>query len=454
MEEIKQKRKEKENGKEKEKEKTKQKRKCQTKLTIPSLWHFIMRYLDVQDHIIAVRVCTEWFVYGSNEASWTTTLNLKLKTQYQYTRIEGQGSSYKNIVVYKTPEFTMGMFSHHTQTVKFSQEHQFGYASPIMQLMFNQVCDKCTQLKSINMDPTSLELNNQLFKQLCRLKNLETFVWDNVEYYDLADHLSYITSLTRLKQIPHNLMEFVLLPDNLKYCDQLRLESICINIRMNDVTILSNLAHLKGAHDTLTRLHITSIRLKNFNFNNAIAPFHNLTTLRMTMCLDMPYQFIRDICTSGLKLTTLIFDGFTLNKENKENKDNKDDKENPFDQLYRLTSLTDLRLSGGNYINDFTIANQIIHLKKLARISLTNADISSKTFIAIGSLPEMAIIQVSMTRIQLSDLDNFVMLPKLNYLDATYGSLPKNAEETFQKKRLDNNLPTIHWRKSTEKEGL
>jgi len=450
MEEIKQKR------KENEKENGKEKRKCQTKLTIPSLWHFIMRYLNVQDHITAACVCTEWFVYGSNEASWITTLNLTVKKQYYYARLNSY-SEYKKLAIYETPKFTMGMFSHHTQIVRFSHEYQLGVTNPLMQIIFNEICDKCTQLKSINMNKPTLQLNNESFKQLCRLKNLEKFVWDNMEYYDLADHLSPITSLTRLKEIPHILMEFVLLPHNLKYCDQLRLESISLIsgtsdttvARMNDATLFSNLVHLKGAHDTLTRLNIGCIRLKNFNFN-VMAPFHNLTTLRMTMCVDLPYQFIRDICTSGLKLTTLVFDGFSLEEKKKNDKDDKDNKENPFDQLHRLTSLTDLQLCGGQHVNDFRIANQITHLKKLARISLTDADITNKTFTAIGSLPDMERIDISMTQIQFSDLDNFIMLPKLNYLNAAFCGLPENSEEMFQKKRLDNNLPTIHWRRFIE----
>jgi len=429
------------------------KEKCQTKLKISSLWNSIMQNLSVQDHINAAYVCTEWFVYASNEASWTNlTLSIKTQWNYEETKIRENMFSARQRKMYQTPKFVMGMFSHHTQLVELFQYHRWGHTNPMMQMVFDQVCEKCTQLKYIYMAPGTLQLNQTSFKQLCNLKNLRNFEWDDLNEAAsdvLKKDLSPLASLTHLQELPRNLMTFALLPHNIPYVQHLPLTRVSFNCGYsgNNVSQInklnpSKLIHLKGAYDTLADLDIRRVYLKDFEFKT-ISTFRNITSLHFIFASHLSHEFIRNICTSGLKLTTLSIKHFSV-ATHPYITSSEYDKQNPFDQLGRLTSLTQLDLTICPYVNDFRIANQLLHLKKLKNISLNNTNIGSETFKALGYLHELERIEVAMTGINVFGLDSIVRLPKLISL-YTSSSFDKETLDEFHGIRTKNNLPKVDW---------
>lgn len=431
------------------------KEKFQTKLKISSLWHSIMQNLSVQDHINAACACTEWFVYASNDASWTPNLSLSIKTQWIYEKIKIRENMFKarNAKMYQTPEFAMGMFSHYTQRVELFHFHQWGYTNLIVQMVFDQVSDKCTQLKYIYMDSGTLQLNRTSFKQLCNLKNLRKFEWsnsDDIAYDDLKQDLSPLASLRHLQEMPARLMSFALLPHNIPYVQHLPLTHVFIDcgVRGNNVPGInklnpSNLIHLKGAYDTLINLDIRWVCLKDFEFK-PISLFRNITSLCIAFAADLSHEFIRSICTSGLKLTTLIIADFSV-RTHPYIPSSEHDQQNPFDQLGRLTSLTRLELSDCSYVNDFRIANQLLHLKKLRSISLNNTSIDIETFKALGYLHELERIQALIPRINVSGLDSIAKLPKLIRLDIFCKQFDQTTRDKFHGIRTKNNLPKVDW---------
>jgi len=432
----------------------------QTKLKIFSLWYFIMRHLGVQDHLNAVLVCTEWFMYGSNEASWIPNLTLTIKTRLEHKFSKHEFCKPTNTLC-QIPQFVMGMFSRHTQAIKIGHLHQWERANAFMQLIFDNVCKNCSELKYIYMKIGTLQLNEETFKQMCLLRNLREFYWDDVDECGLKYSISDIKSLTHLERVSSKMMNLVLAPHNIQYIHHLPFSHIHISYgRKNhdmvpvNSTNPSDLIFLKRAYDTLSSLYLRNIQLLHFDFKS-IANFHNITSLCLHNAYNLSHQLIRDICTSGLKLTTLRFNNFSVDDKFKEFKfeeyqEFKEYKlsefnENPFDQLGRLTTLTHLELTECSYVNDYRIATQLPPLKQLEIIALTNTGIDNKTFAAIGTLIEMTAISIAVNRITSSGFDHFVKLPKLAYLEASIIEITPVYVENFNQTRLKNNLPKVTW---------
>jgi len=435
-----------------------------------------MRYLDIQDHMCAARVCREWLAYGSNEASWCRDIFILLRPQYAFVDVESKdhvtatnlnGVIIKRRTQYQIPRFTMGMFSRFTQNITITSRVRSEPPDDLtmVQTLWNNICDECTQLKYIRMTGGTLNLSYDMFKQLCKIPTLTNFDFDNVANAEFGAHhinsmnMSCIKSLQHLQDLPKCIMPYVLITENVENCAHIPITAIELQFKsiFTPYMIPSDLPKLKSAYKSLTVLELKSYNMTNDGFVY-IKPFQNLTKLILGSC-DLSSEFIQDICTSGLKLTTLWVNGCTISPTRnfhdgkgdgeykmREFNQNKNLSSNTFKYLGMLTDLTELVFSfigftiEDQFLDDGSIAKPLSLLKNLTVIVLNSTQVGDETCKTIASLPNVDKVGISQTNVSDIGLLRLAPMPKLSWLSASGDNLTQPSRLNFINARNDNGL--------------